>query len=326
MLPLPLPPIRPGRQPGDLGRQRHRQGRHLCTRRAEPQLRLAVERHPQPRRRLLPPGRGQRPVRGHRRLERRAVRHCLLRLPGPGFRLERLRVGRHAHLQPLRRADRSGRAQRRHRHERRGPDLGRDELHCHPGRDSADDFDPVRRRFLCRRLVHDRRVGRALGRGRRLGPQRDSLHDRRLRPQPDQRDRLRLGLHHLQRDHDSLPRLRPARQRGGRRPASDPDRPERAVHVGRRGKPVGLRALERVGHGLLPSGRLRLLRPDGNGHGRAVRPAEGELPERRRLRRRRRRQHAFLSARPTATRARPPSRARRRSPVTTTPTPTRRIR
>ncbi len=48
----------------------------------------------------------------------------------------------------------------------------------------------------------------SLGR-RRVGPRPASLHDRRLRPQSDQRDRVRLGLHDLQRDDDSLPRLRP---------------------------------------------------------------------------------------------------------------------
>jgi hypothetical protein len=147
----------------------------------------------------------------------------------------------------------------------------------------------VRRRFLRRRLVHRHRLGLAVLGRRRLGPQRDSLHDRRLRPQPDQRDRLRLGLQRLQRDDDPLPRLRPARQRGGRRPAGDPDRPERANYFDCCFEPVGLRVLERIGHGLLPSGRLRLLRPDGHGHRRPVGPAEGELPERLRLRRRRRR-------------------------------------
>ena len=257
LLPLPLPPLRPGRQPGHLGRQRDRQGRHLCPERAGPQLRLAVERHRQPRRRLLPPGRSRRPVRGHGSFQRRPVRRRLVRLPGCRFRLERLRLGRHSHLQPLRLAHRSRRAERRHRDQRRRPVLGRDELHRDPGRNCADYIDPVRRRSLCRRLVHRRRLGLIVLGRRRLGPQRDSLHDRRLRPQPDQRDRLRLALHHLQRDDDSLPRLRPARQRRGRRPASDPDRPERAVHVRFGGQRLRLGPLERVGHGLLPPRRLR---------------------------------------------------------------------
>ena len=115
----------------DLERQRHGQGRHLGPERARPQLRLAVERHRQPRRRLLPPERDQRAVRGHGRLERRPVRRCLVQLPRRLVRLERLRLGRHAHLQPLRLAHRSRRAERRQRDQRRRPHLGRDELHGH---------------------------------------------------------------------------------------------------------------------------------------------------------------------------------------------------
>ena len=259
VLPLPLPPLRPRRQPGHLERERHGQGRHLGRECTEPELRLAVERDPQPRRRLLPPGRGQWPVRGHGRLERRPVRRRLVRLPRCRIRLERLRLGRHSHLQPLRRAGRSNRAERRHCDQRRRPGVGRDELHRDPGRNSTGDLDPVRRRSLCGWLVHRRRLDLAVLGRRRLGPQRDPLHDRRLRPQPRQRDRLRLGLHHLQRDDDSLPRLRPARQRRGSRAAGDPDRPERADHVSLGGQRLRFGPLGRIGHGLLPPGRLRLL-------------------------------------------------------------------
>ena len=152
----------------------------------------------------------------------------------------------------------------------------------------------MRRRFLCRRLVHRRRLGLAVFDRRRLGPRRDSLHDRRLRPQPDQRDRVRLGLHRFQRNDDPLPRLRPARQRRGSRPAADPDRPERADHGSVGGQRRRIGPLERFRHRLLSPGRLRLVRPDGDGHRRSVRLAEGELPQRDGLRRRRRRHHGSV--------------------------------
>ena len=108
VLPLPLPPLRPGRQPGHLGRQRDRQGRHLGPGRAQPQLRLAGERGRHGQHRLLPAHGGHRPVPGDRSRERRAVGHRLAQLPGHGFGLERLRLGQRAHLQPLRLAERSG--------------------------------------------------------------------------------------------------------------------------------------------------------------------------------------------------------------------------
>ena len=115
LLPLPLPALRPRRQPGHLGRQRNRQGRHERPGRAEPQLRLALERGGHRRHRLLPPLGRQRPVPGHGRCERRAVRHREPQLPGRGLGLERLRLGQRAHLQPHRLAHRSGRAERRRR-------------------------------------------------------------------------------------------------------------------------------------------------------------------------------------------------------------------
>ena len=65
MLPLPLPALRPRRQPGHLGCQRHRQGRHVGPGRSEPRLRLAGQRGGHRRHGLLPAQRSQRPVPGH---------------------------------------------------------------------------------------------------------------------------------------------------------------------------------------------------------------------------------------------------------------------
>ena len=108
VLPLPLPPLRPGRQPGHLGRQRDRQGRHLGSRSSEPQLRLALERGRHGQHRLLPAERRHRPVPGDRGNERRPVGCRRPYLPRSGLGLEHLRLGQRAHLQPLRLAKRSG--------------------------------------------------------------------------------------------------------------------------------------------------------------------------------------------------------------------------
>ena len=135
VLPLPLPPLRPGRQPGHLGRQRDRQGRHERPGRAQPQLRLARRTRPS---RATPSTTARRrrtgQFAGDRSRERRAVGHRLAQLPGRGFGLERLRLGQRAHLQPLRLAERSGRAERRHGHERRRSRLPGSGLHGHAGR------------------------------------------------------------------------------------------------------------------------------------------------------------------------------------------------
>ena len=143
VLPLPLPPLRPRRQPGVLGRQCYREGRHLRPRRAEPHLRLTHQCDLESGRRLLPPERGEWSVRGHRELGRRPVGDLLLQLRGRGLGLERLRLGRHAHLQPLRLAERSGRAERRVGDERCEPDFERDELHRHAGWHASSDHDPM---------------------------------------------------------------------------------------------------------------------------------------------------------------------------------------
>ncbi len=121
LLPLPLPALRPGRQPGDLGRQRDRQGRHERPGRPEPRLRLAHERRQSP---APPSTTAPRPVTGQFAVT------ALRPTPSPespptasrcGLGLERLRLGRRAHLQPLRLAHRSGRAERRHGPKRRRP-------------------------------------------------------------------------------------------------------------------------------------------------------------------------------------------------------------
>ena len=229
------------------------------------------------------------------RLERRAVRHCLVRLPRRRLRLERLRLGAtHAPTAtPARPADPT---EPNDVTAMNGAGLASGATSFTVTPDGTPPATSIQcDGGSCAGGWYTADVSVALSAvRRRLGPRRDSLHDRRLRPQPRQRNRVRVGLHDLQRDHDSLPRLRPARQRRGRRPASDPDRPERADHLSLGGQRLRFGPLERVGHGLLPPGRFRLLRPDGNGHGRSVGRAEGELPERDRLRRRRRRHHGSV--------------------------------
>ena len=274
------------------GAERDRQGRHLGAGHPHSLVRLAAGGIRHRLDRLLPPERGQRPVRRHRSLERRPVRRRLLRVPRHRLGLERLRLGRHAHLQPHRLADRSGRAERRHRAERRSPRLRDGRLHGHPRRERADELDPLRRRRLPG-LEPSFRLRHALFERHRLGPQRDSLHDRRLQPHADDRHRVHRRLLGLRDHRGPLRRLRPRRQRRDRPVRDDPVRHDGSGGPGAdpRREPGRPRSA-RLGHDHLRQPRRR---PRGNVHGgrdnerHRVRNRQGHLPGRGRHDRRRRR-------------------------------------
>ena len=135
LLPLPLPPLRPRRQPGHLERQRDRQGRHERPGHPDSLLHRTCAALSSPARRSTTdlarpaassPSRQPRPTAS-------PASDSYGSPPPPPAGASQARG--HAHLQPLRLAHRSSRAQRRHRAEWRGPRLRHRRLHGHPGRE-----------------------------------------------------------------------------------------------------------------------------------------------------------------------------------------------
>ncbi len=317
---LPLRPHRHRQRRQHRDDHDRRQGRHERPGGARPgSERLERGRAHHRHHGLLPPGR-QRLLRRHRLVDRRAVRHPRLQLPGPG-RLHRLRHRRHPHLHPGD-ADRAQRRQARHRPQPGSRQLERHELHAHLGRCCPDRWRADRQ--------HRRRIGRRqpeLRRRRRLHhrpPHR--LHRRGLRSRlldadaragHAQRRRL-LGLrrpHHPRRHarperprHRLLP-LHPHRHRQRRQHRLDHHdrqgrhvRPDRPVTRARR---LERRRPHDRHHGVLPPGGQRLLRRHRQLHRRPVRDRLLLLPHAHRL-------HPLGLGRRPHLHARDPDRGRRR--------------
>ena len=276
VLPLPLPALRPRRQPGHVGRQRDAKVDTSAP--GAPSLsygslsnaivNLGVV--------YYLPGAASGAVRGHGRLERRASpasprTASRPRRPAGAFPD---RATRAPTVTPA--AQRSGRAERRHRNEQRRPDVGRDELHRDPGRNCAGDFDPVRRRIPARAAGTPTDVSVSLSAvdggsgldeiryttdGSDPSPINGTVYASAFTISSATTVRFR-----------AYDRLGNKEVVGRQLIQIDSSAPSTSAAAARTCRRLG--ALERVGHGLLPARRLRLLRPDGNRHRRAVRATQ----------------------------------------------------
>ena len=155
VLPLSLRDLGQRRQPVEpVGVQRHGQDRHVGS--VQPD-RLLLFAHERSRRRPdgLLPSRPRRRLHGDSRLDRRPVRHRVLRVPGARLGLERHAVGRHhrLHLQLL--GLQPGGAVEHHGPEQRRPHVEPSLVHGHARRNRARQLDQLRRRRLLGRLVHE---------------------------------------------------------------------------------------------------------------------------------------------------------------------------